>query len=257
MPFAAPHREETASQGCRQRRTGGGQRHARARPAGSRVPRRAAEARALLRDRTMADPRPASRRAEPPAAPGAPQARQSLQALQYDRVAIALHWMLALALLAQIAFGFLLDDLAPRGTPARSGVINLHKSIGVVIGVLILLRLAWRLSHRPPPWPDAMPPWQRRAAAWGHAALYAVALLLPLTGYLGSNFSRYGLHFFGLPWAPWGPDLPAVRNALTAAHQALALLLTALIAGHVALALRHVAARDGVFRRMLPARDLR
>ena len=59
-----------------------------------------------------------------------------------------LHWLIGVLLLAEIAFGFLLDEIAPRGTPSRAGVINLHKSFGIVLGVLILVRLAWRLGHR-------------------------------------------------------------------------------------------------------------
>ena len=83
---------------------------------------------------------------------------------RYDGVAVALHWLIGVALLGEIAFGFLLDDIAPRGTPARAAVINLHKSSGLVLLALIVVRLAWWLGHAPPPWPDSMPPWQRRAA---------------------------------------------------------------------------------------------
>lgn len=61
-----------------------------------------------------------------------------------------MHWLVGLALISQIAFGFLLDDIAPRGTPARASVINLHKSIGVALAVLIAARLLWRLAHAPP-----------------------------------------------------------------------------------------------------------
>ena len=76
-------------------------------------------------------------------------------ASRYDTVAIFLHWLIGLALLAQIAFGFLLDELAPRGTPARSGTINLHKSLGLVLALAVVLRLGWRWSHAPPPWPTS------------------------------------------------------------------------------------------------------
>jgi len=79
------------------------------------------------------------------------------EASRYDAVAVALHWLIGVALLAQITFGFLLDEIAPRGTPSRSAVINLHKSFGLVLAVAILARLAWRLGHRAPPWPATMP----------------------------------------------------------------------------------------------------
>jgi cytochrome b561 len=172
---------------------------------------------------------------------------------RYDRVAIALHWLIGLALLGQIAFGFMLDELAPRGTPARSATINLHKSIGMVLGVLIMARLAWRWRHPPPPWPATMPPWQRTAATLGHRALYAAMLVMPLAGYTASNFSKHGIKFFGMPLAPWGPDLPAVYAVFNGVHVATAFVLTALIAGHVAMALKHAFVdRNGIFARMWP-----
>jgi cytochrome b561 len=110
------------------------------------------------------------------------------EASRYDAVAVALHWLIGVALLAQITFGFLLDEIAPRGTPSRSAVINLHKSFGLVLAVAILARLAWRLGHRAPPWPATMPEWQQRAATWWHCALYACMLLMPASGYVASNF---------------------------------------------------------------------
>jgi len=71
----------------------------------------------------------------PPALPAAaPPAR-------YDRVAAWLHWLIGLALLGQIAFGFLLDEIAPRGTPGRMPTINLHKSFGLVLAIVVIARL--------------------------------------------------------------------------------------------------------------------
>ncbi len=177
----------------------------------------------------------------------------SAPAPRFGRTAIALHWLIGLAILGQIAFGFLLDDIAPRGTPARAGVINLHKSFGLILGLLIVLRLAWRLSHRPPAWPASMPGWQQSAARWGHHALYACMVAMPVSGYLASNFSRHGVRFFGTLLRPWGPDLPAVYAVFNGIHVATAWLFTLLIAGHVAVAVKHALIdRDGVFSRMLP-----
>jgi putative membrane protein len=174
-------------------------------------------------------PRPAPPRA-PAAAPGA---------ARYGRVAAWLHWVIGLALLGQIGFGLVLDEIAPRGTPARSATINLHKSIGIVLGVAILLRLAWRIGHALPAWPAGLPAAQRRAAEWGHRALYACMVVVPLAGYLGSNFSRHGVRFFGVALGPWGPDSPALYAFFNGVHVGAALLLLALIAGHVAIAVRH------------------
>ena len=177
---------------------------------------------------------------------------------RYDRVAAALHWLIGVALLAQIAFGFLLDDIAPRGTPSRAAVINLHKSCGIVLGLCIVLRLGWRLAHRPPHWPSAMPAWQRRAAAVGHGALYACMIVMPASGYVGSNFSKHGVSFFGHPVAPWGPDLPGVYAALNGLHVVTGWVFAALIVGHVLAALQHAwVDHDGMFRRIWPWRTPR
>jgi cytochrome b561 len=172
---------------------------------------------------------------------------------RYDRVAIALHWLIGLALLGQIGFGLLLDDIAPRGTPARAATINLHKSFGIVLGVLIVLRLLWRLRHPPPAWPAVVPANQQRLATLGHRTLYACMLLMPLSGYVASNFSKHGVKFFGTAFKPWGPDLPQVYNFFNAIHVATAFVFAALIVGHVAIALKHALVdRDGVFSRILP-----
>jgi cytochrome b561 len=178
---------------------------------------------------------------------------QSGVMLSYDRVAIAAHWLIGAALLAQITFGMLLDHLAPRGTPARTGVVNLHKSCGIVLGALIIARLAWRLWHHPPVWPSSMPRWQQDAAKLSHRALYACMILMPLSGYVGSNFSKYGVKFFGTTWPAWGPETPAVYAFFGGVHFVTAWVLCALIAAHVAAALKHwLVDRDGIFSRIWP-----
>jgi cytochrome b561 len=175
----------------------------------------------------------------------------SLNDARYGRMAVFLHWLIGLALLAQMGFGFLLDDIAPRGTPARAGVINLHKSIGITLGLLIVLRLLWRLAHRPPAWPSSMPAWQQRAARAVHRGLYACMVVMPLAGYLGSNFSKHGVRFFGIALKPWGPDLPAVYTFFTGVHDATAYVFTALIVLHVVAAAKHALIdRDAVLSRM-------
>ena len=173
--------------------------------------------------------------------------------VRYDRVAAWLHWGIGVVLLAEIAFGLLLDEIAPRGTPGRAGVINLHKSVGIVIGVLIVIRIAWRLGHAPPPWPTTMSVQRQRAARMGHLLLYVCMVVAPLAGYLGSNFSKHGVRFFGVVLAPWGPDWPAAYSFLVGLHNASTYLLLALTIGHVAMALKHaLIERDGIFARIAP-----
>jgi len=187
-------------------------------------------------------------------ADGARSAGPATPALpRYDRVAIWLHWGIGVLLLAEIAFGLLLDEIAPRGTPARAGVINLHKSFGIVLGVLIVVRIVWRLGHAPPPWPATMSARRQRAANLGHVALYVCMVVAPLAGYLGSNFSKHGVRFLGVAIPPWGPDWPAAYSFLVALHDASAYLLLALTIGHVAMALKHaLIERDGIFARIAP-----
>jgi cytochrome b561 len=172
---------------------------------------------------------------------------------RYTRVAIALHWILALGILLQIALGFFLGDV-PRGSPERSAWVNFHKSTGITLAALIVVRLAWRITHQPPPLPAAMPAWERIAARANHALLYVCMLGMPLSGYVASNFSKYGIAYFGLvTLPPWGSDDKGVYAAFNAAHKVLALVFVGLIVLHVAAALKHaLVERDGILRRMWP-----
>lgn len=172
---------------------------------------------------------------------------------RYTNVAIALHWILALGILMQIGLGYFLDDV-PRGSPERSAWVNFHKSIGITLAVLILARLAWRLTHQPPPLPAAMPAWKRIAARANHALLYVCMVGMPLTGYVATNFSKFGIKYFGLAMLPpWGIDDKQVYAAFNAAHKILALAFVGLILLHVAAALKHALfERDGIMRRMWP-----
>ena len=181
----------------------------------------------------------------------APEAWTGTRGARYGRVATWLHWTIGIALLGEIAFGLMLDQIAPRGTAARGGVINLHKSIGIVLGILIVVRIAWRLAHAVPPWPRTMSARRQRAAGLGHVALYVCMLVAPLAGYLGSNLSPHGVRFFGVVLAPWGPDWPAAYTFLLRLHDASTYALLALVVGHVAMALTHaLVERDGIFARI-------
>ena len=170
---------------------------------------------------------------------------------RYTRVAIVLHWLIALALFGQIAFGWFLETV-PRGTPMRGLYVNLHKSTGLLIALLILARLAWRIGHRPPQLPTFMPSWERTAARWSHVALYVCMLGMPLSGYIASNFSKYGVKFFNaLTLPPWGGDNAGVYAFFNTTHVVLSYLFVTLIVIHVLAAVRHAIHGDGVFRRML------
>jgi len=172
---------------------------------------------------------------------------------RYDKVAITLHWVVAVLVLCQISLGWSMIDIPKNPPGLRAGWFNLHKSIGLTIGLLVLFRLAWRIGHPPPPLPASMPRWQARAARTSHFLLYAALIAQPLIGYLGSSFTPYPIKYFGVTLPPWGWDAPALKELCSAAHFGLACLITALVAIHIAAALKHLLVnRDGVFQRMLP-----
>jgi cytochrome b561 len=177
-----------------------------------------------------------------------------LGALRYTRTAIALHWILAVAIFGQIAFGWFLNTVQ-RGTPERSLFVNLHKSTGLTLGLLIVVRLMWRWSHEPPPLPASVPTWERIAADVSHRSLYACMLLMPVTGYIASNFSEWGVKYFNvILMPPWGIDDPQIYAFFNGAHHITSYIFIALIAVHVVGAVRHAMLRDGVFQRIWPQR---
>jgi cytochrome b561 len=176
---------------------------------------------------------------------------------RYGRAAIALHWLIAVLIFAQIAFGWFLEQI-PRGAPMRGFYVNLHKSTGLTIALLIVFRLVWRLTHMPPQLPSFVPAWERVASRVNHLALYACMLVMPSSGYVASNFSKYGVKLFNvilLP--PWGIDDKRIYAVFNGLHVATSYLLVGLIALHVCAAVRHAFRRDGVLARMLPSRSSR
>ncbi len=176
---------------------------------------------------------------------------------RYTATAIALHWLIAVLLPGQFAFGLMLDDI-PRGTPERGFYVNLHKSSGIVIGLLVLLRIVWRLTHVPPPLSDTMPAWQRHTARFSHALLYLCMLMLPLSGYLASNVSKHGIKFFNLVrLPPWGPDDKLLYAFFNQTHHLTALLLALFVGLHVLAVAKHMLIdRDGLLWRMWPRRAI-
>jgi cytochrome b561 len=176
-------------------------------------------------------------------------------AARHDRVAIALHWVIAIGVLSQLALGWWMIDIPKQPAGVRAYWFNLHKSIGLTLGLLIALRLAWRLTHRPPALPASVPRWQARAAGASHLLLYVCMLAMPIAGYFGSVFSGYPIKFFGTTLPPWGWKDESLKELFSTIHYAAAVAFMALIAAHVLAALKHgLIDRDGVFHRMLPQR---
>lgn len=170
---------------------------------------------------------------------------------RYSSTAIALHWAVAILILVGFPLGVYMHDLPV--SPAKLKLYSYHKWIGITVLALACLRLAWRVGHRPPA-PVPMPPWQARAAAAAHVALYALMFATPLAGWLMSSALGFKVVWLGvLPM----PDLvgkdKALGEALKAVHQGLSFSLMAIVALHAAAALEHhFRRRDATLARMLP-----
>ncbi|WP_334175109.1 cytochrome b [Pseudoxanthobacter sp.] len=179
---------------------------------------------------------------------------------RYDRVAIAIHWLTALAILALLVMGFVMTSARP-GSPLQFSLFQWHKSVGITVLALTVLRLGWRLSHRAPALPDTMPGLEKLAAHLGHVGLYGLLFALPLSGWAVVSTSPFNIPtvLYGLlPWphleflTAFAPKA-AINPVVSEAHELAAWLLIALLVVHIAAALRHhFLIRDTVLTRMLP-----
>jgi len=139
-------------------------------------------------------------------------------------------------------------------SPFKLRLYSWHKWAGVTAFLLLLVRLLWRVGHRPPDLPAAMPAWQRLSAHAVHDLLYLLMVAVPLTGWLMSSAKGFQTVYFGLLPIP---DLLAknreLGNLLAAIHRWLNYLMLALVTSHTAAALKHhLIDRDDILMRMLP-----
>jgi cytochrome b561 len=162
------------------------------------------------------------------------------------------HWLIAVLVIAQGVIGLMMVEMGL--TPAKVRVFALHKSIGITILALVLLRVAWRLTERKPADPPAMPRWQRRTARVMHVALYLLILALPLSGWWFNSAANAPLVWFGLvdvPSLTRGYD-PVWKPRALFLHEALFWLLVLLLVVHIGAALwHHFKQRDDVLKRIL------
>lgn len=164
------------------------------------------------------------------------------------------HWTIVLLIIVQGTIGLVMVDLpkSPRVIP----VFSFHKSLGLTILALALLRLGWRAIDPRPAEPAGMPRWQAGAARIGHALLYVLLFAVPLSGWWFDSVSALRpLYWFGLFEVPHltGPD-KALKDLAATLHESLFWLLTVVAAGHAAAALFHqFVTRDNVLGRMWPA----
>ncbi len=181
----------------------------------------------------------------------------SLQAqTRYGAVAIGLHWLIAAALVALYWIGWTMTDLDLG--PDKLRLYALHKSIGLTVLLGVVVRLLWRVTHTPPSLPADVAPWQKTVSAITHWSLYALLLLIPLSGWLLNGTTGFPIAWFGTFAVPNLISADAGwKDTAAMVHELFGKFLLALVALHVAGALHHhFVLRDAVLTRMLPIRKL-
>lgn len=171
--------------------------------------------------------------------------------IRYDRMMVVLHWVLAIALIAQWGLGNWMVDLPKEPPGYRAGWFNLHKSIGLVMGLVILWRMGWRLTHSIPAPLEATSQLQRLAARLTHGLLYVCMLAMPVSGFLSSSFSNYPVKFFGFALPRLFDPQPDLKSILAEVHESVAFVFAGLVALHLLAVAWHVLVkRDGLLQRM-------
>lgn len=173
-------------------------------------------------------------------------------ATKYGAIAQLFHWIIVVLIVTQYVLAQRADSL-PRG-PALLQTIALHKSIGITILGLAVLRLIWRWLNPVPPMPASSPRWQHLAARLSHIALHALLFLMPLFGWLMSSARNFPVSWFGIVTLPdlIGPSERAYEF-FHEGHEILAQVLFVVALVHIAAALKHhFIDRDDVLTRMLP-----
>lgn len=172
---------------------------------------------------------------------------------RYTTTAIALHWLIAAIMLISVSVGLYMTGL--KFSPEKLKLYNWHKWAGVTIFTLVLIRCAWRLFHTPPP-PVPMPAWQRHAANAAHYLLYALMIVIPLSGWLMSSAKGFQTVYFGvIPLPDLLDKSKELGETLTLVHKTLNYTMITLVILHAAAALKHhFVDKDDVLRRMLPGK---
>lgn len=156
---------------------------------------------------------------------------------RYTKVAIWLHWVIGLAVMANIGLAMLTEDM-PRET--HRAAMGIHKALGVTILVLSVVLILWRLGHKPPPQPAGMPRWQRPLSKVVHFLFYALLILLPLSGWIWMSAADRPIDYFGLFTVP---SLVApskdLADVLHDRHEMLGLMMLALVVIYILAALKH------------------
>lgn len=191
---------------------------------------------------------------------------------RYTKTARILHWLIALAIFGMFALGWYMSDL-PKEAPKqmaydlfdwgvftwqlseevspRTFYFNLHKSIGVTIFALVLFRIFWRFTHKPPALLASYKAWEGKLAKNVHRLLYALMIALPLSGIIMAVASKYGIKWFGLELIG-GLDNTLLREAFKEVHEIVGIVILLVIIVHIIGALKHkFIDKDDTLKRML------
>jgi cytochrome b561 len=171
---------------------------------------------------------------------------------RYTPAAVALHWILAILIIGNLAFGLYTVNLPL--SPQKLKLFSYHKWVGVTVLILSAARLLWRATHGAPALPDTMKPWEKQLARVSHVLLYILFFAAPISGWLFSSASGFQTVYLCILTIP---DLLSknkeLADVLRLAHHWINYTMAAVIALHVAAALKHhFIDRDDVLTRMLP-----
>lgn len=170
---------------------------------------------------------------------------------RYSLIARSIHWLTALLVLSMVPAGLIMIRIS--GGPLQNQLFDFHRSVGVVLMILTVIRLAYRLTHPPAPLPADIPPVQQLAAKATHVFLYLFLLVNPFIGWVATSAYGASISVFGVFTMPAivAKDR-ALAEQLFAVHEILGLLFTAVVLMHIAAALYHgIIRRDGVLSRMV------
>ncbi|MEP7317022.1 MAG: cytochrome b [Sphingomicrobium sp.] len=167
-------------------------------------------------------------------------------AVRYRGLVIAIHWLSAALIITQIWLGFTFNDF-PKGSPERTLYFDWHKTVGVVILLLAIVRLGMRLMNPPPPYPQDFPRWERAIAVWTHRLFYFLIIALPLTGLAAVSKGGSMIKLVG------GLQFPTVPiPALGGVHEALAWAMIVLLGIHILAAMKNQFITGGVVAGRMP-----
>jgi cytochrome b561 len=185
-----------------------------------------------------------------------------IQIARYTRLAMLFHWVVAALIVINVALVLSVDSLPDT---FERPIINLHKSIGLTVLGLAIMRLLWRLTHPAPAYPPNYAPWERKLAHAAHIILYLLIFLMPITGWIHDSAWKGAaanpLNLYGvIPWFRIGfiaHQDPATKEQIhslfSAIHSSLAYVLYAMVAVHIAGALKHqFIDREAELQRMWP-----